>query len=114
MLLQLDHLSSMALSLLVLSLAEGVVLGEVALILALEEGNLLRKHLQLACRLSLNVLGNFLVFCQTSTFKRLNLILQLLVLILHVGELLRIMLRASGALALSKSGQLRSHLPILL
>lgn len=63
----------------------------------------------------MNVLGDFLVFCQTGTFECLNLILQLLVLILYVGELLRIMLRASsGALTLSKSGQLGSHLSIFL
>lgn len=110
LLLELNDLGCVALIHLNLSLAQGLILGDKTLILTLQESHILSQLLHLTCRLSLNVLCDFLILSLTCTFQSLNLVLQLLVLILHLYHLLSISLIRAGATNFPKPCKLCSHL----
>lgn len=79
--LELNNLGSVAFIHHDLSLTQGLVLCIISLILVLQEGHLLSQLLHLACRLSLDILGDFLILSLAKALQGLILVLQLLVLI---------------------------------
>ena len=96
-----------------LSLAKCLVFRDKCLILALQESHLLSQLLHLACRLSLDILGNLLVLGLSKALQSLILLLQLLVLIAQLCHLLSISLGAGGV-SPSEPFELTSHLRVLL
>lgn len=92
LLLELDNLCRVALIHFDLCLTQGLILCEVFLVLALQESNLLGQLLNCRSRLSLDISGNFLIFCLTCPFQSFDLVLQLLVLICQLSDLLAFVL----------------------
>ena len=70
-----------------LSLAQGLILVDIILVLTFEEGKLLVELLQGQGRLRVDILSNLLVLGSVGSLQSIDLVLQLLVLLLQSRDL---------------------------
>ena len=87
LLLHFDNLGSVTLLHLDLSLAQGLILVDIILVLTFEEGKLLVELLQGQGRLRVDILSNLLVLGSVGSLQSIDLVLQLLVLLLQSRHL---------------------------